>query len=264
MSSFKKLFGLFNDNSIDIKLIENKKKIAEFCCETLFDMSFKVNPNIKISNLFHLLIFFLKNGEICYFLDETKKTNTFIPKITRDIVSDNTIYESISGMGISNLMIVKKFIEEFYQSTFQAINIPCHPIILNEIKECIDNKYDKIKAIKICREIYLKEILDISDKTKIMEQLMNEIKLTINSDLNEVEKQKKLHCLCTVYENIEDIMIILKNDNYEIMTHNYNAFINAINKSSLSNKIKSSMSHEINSFDINTFSPMNIDTYKYD
>jgi hypothetical protein len=189
-------------------IITKSADIDKFCkwySTTLLKTNFKINSSIDIETLFHLLLFIMEDGDVCYFTNELS--------IKKNICNNK-----------KNLSISKLF------TTYINVHIP---VFLNKSmsKEFITS------LIKYVNQMYLTCVVQrkyLCDDGSILDNIIEKIKAIITDD-SILDKSNSIKLLEDDFKLIND-KIIDSNVDFEIIKHNYELFIGIMNKLNDNNK----------------------------
>jgi hypothetical protein len=218
------LLDWFNKSQI-ISNTTDINKFSIWYSKTLLELCSKINPAIKIETAFHLLIFILNKGDVCYFTD--------IKDIQNDIITNrenaNRTIPFIEKLNIDSCNTMKTLIpKEIIISLIKQVTLDYNKII-------IQKKYPRNEGYHRFDELSHQYILN---------DIIGKINLVIIDD-NIIDKKAEIKTLEEDYKLVKSIDITL-NDNLDIVDHNYETFM-------------STMKHLLNEcIDDHVFTPMEI------
>jgi hypothetical protein len=218
-------------NKIIISDDEHIETFIKWYNTQLLNLNFKITPNMSIDLIYHLLLFIINNGEICYFTD-----------IKESAKMQSKIIECKSNQNIYTKFMMLLCTEDIMKP------IPIQ--IIEKLLSYMKNEYKSILAL----ETFTRDGKLVDD---IGNQIIVKIKKVIN-DNNIIDKQLQITQLELNYKLIENLKLN-KNRSYKIIKHNYKTIISALEKNeAYMNSFPDIMTDDF------TFMPMEIASSKKD
>jgi hypothetical protein len=183
-----------------------ERRIEDFVSwyvKELFKIDYKINPDIKLTTLYHLLLFIIEDGDICYFSNE----NT---EISKKILNNEN---NINKYNYFKQKLGKQNIHDGFKNSFN---------------------YDLIYSLAIGVRKYYANIIECEkiwkepsfiNKDDELEMIRLETRVLIdNSEISNEYKKSQMKVLEAKYVNIKNMKNI-SDEQFNIITHNYNMFI---------------------------------------
>jgi hypothetical protein len=209
--------------------IKHAERNAEWFANKLIKMSFRVNKDIKISYVFHLLLFLLKDGDICYFTSSIKLQQYII-----------ALEE--------NLEILKEFCLNFMAEHFCIKNQFIPPKVLIEIKEAVQKKYNELCILK---SVINKHVVDHNLYTceTVKEAILNKLRTIVHDNLENC-REEEIKALENDFELLEKYKSYL---DFDEICHNCRETLENENDLKLLEKYKSHLDFDVIFHNCETF-----------